>query len=104
MQEEQAKIIRSQPRFKGLFENKEGFSKRIKLTAPYITDTKRYVKRAMDSSAVEGMANRLESEISSYSVVPHVGATASGSAGSQESLWNRRPFWQKSFLLRPLSY
>jgi len=49
MQEEQAKIIRSQPRFKGLFENKEGFSKRIKLTSPYGTDTKRYVKRAMDA-------------------------------------------------------
>ena len=86
MQEEQAQKIRSQPRFNGIFENGEGFNRRIKLTSPYNADARRYLKRFLDSGAVKDEVSRLESKLASYAGVPYVVATGSGTAAMHIAL------------------
>lgn len=85
MQEEQARKIKSQPRFSGIFENGEGFGRRIKLTSHDFSKVDTFVKKVLSDDSPD-YVTKLENRIATYIGVPYAVATSSGTSAMHIAL------------------
>ncbi|MBO5622645.1 MAG: DegT/DnrJ/EryC1/StrS family aminotransferase [Butyrivibrio sp.] len=80
MQEEQAIRIKKQPRFGGIFENCNGFNRRIHLTSHMLYECNRQFQKAVQRNLDGSAIRELEARISSYINVPEAIAMNSGTS------------------------
>ena len=76
-----ARCIREQPRFKGIFQNKGIFERRVRLASPTMhSDEKTFINQAFDEGFTGRNTARLEKEAAEYIGVKHAVALHSGTA------------------------
>ena len=76
-----ARCIREQPRFKGIFQNKGTFERRVRLASPTMhSDEKTFINQAFDEGFTGRNIARLEKEAAEYIGVKHAVAFNSGTA------------------------
>ncbi len=86
MQEDKAKSIRQQPRFSGIFENGDGFSRRIKLHSHIIPNNLNIEKCLTDVENGVSFVAELERRLSEYLDGASVVATNSGTSAMHMAL------------------
>lgn len=80
MQEDQARQIKNQPRFGGIFENGGGFDKRVRLTSHLYDDCLEQYQEAVGNNLNGSVIKKLETRVSQYIGAPYAIAMNSGTS------------------------